>query len=136
MIQRPAHPVRNVVDSSAWLEYMTNGPNAAVFAPAIEATDDLVVPTISITEVFRWVLRERGESDALQLTAVMQQGLVVGLDAHLAASAAHEGLRHKLPLADSIILATARSYNAVLWTQDMDFEGVPNVEYHPKPKRS
>lgn len=101
MIQRPAHPVRNVVDSSAWLEYMMNGSNADVFAPAIEATDDLVVPTISITEVFRWVLRERGESDALQLTAVMQQGLVVDLDAHLAASAAREGLMHKLPLADS-----------------------------------
>jgi predicted nucleic acid-binding protein len=130
MIQRPAHPVRNVVDSSAWLAYFTNEPNAAVFAPAIEATAGLVVPTISITEVFRWVLRERGESDALQITAVVE------LDAHLAVSAAHEGLRHKLPLADSILLATARSYNAVLWPQDVDFEGIPNVEYHPKPKRS
>lgn len=136
MIQRPAHPVHNVVDSSAWLEYFTNGPNAGVFAPAIEATAELVVPTISITEVFRWVLRERGESSALQITAVMQQGLVAELDAPLAVAAAQVGLRYKLPLADSIILATARSYDAVLWTQDVDFEGIPNVEYHPKSKRS
>lgn len=134
MIQRPTTPTFNVVDTSAWLEYMTGGPNAGVFASPIEATERLVVPSISILEVFRWVLRERGEGDALQMAAVMQQGKVVDLDAHLALTAARLGLQHKLPLADSVILATARTYNAVLWTQDADFEGIPHVEYRGKVK--
>lgn len=134
MIQRPPSPIRNVVDTSGWLEYMANGPNAPVFAPALEAPDRLIVPTISILEVFRWVLRERGESDALQLTAAMHQGIVVDLDAPLALSAAKLGLQYRLPLADSVILATAREYDAVLWTQDADFDGIPNVEYRPKVK--
>lgn len=132
MIQRPAAPTHNVVDTSGWLEYMTNGPNASEFGPALSALDRLIVPTISMAEVFRWVLRERGESDALQLAAGMQQGIVVELDGHIALAAAKLGLQHKLPMADSIILATAREYNAVLWTQDRHFEGIPNVEYRPK----
>jgi predicted nucleic acid-binding protein len=136
VIQPATVPVRNAVDTSGWLEYMTNGPNASLFAPAIEATDHLVVPTISVLEVFRWVLRERGESDALQATALMQQGIVVDLDATLALKAAKLGLTHKLPLADSVIYATAREYNAVLWTQDAHFDGLPDVEYHPKVKPS
>ncbi|HEY0020488.1 MAG TPA: type II toxin-antitoxin system VapC family toxin [Longimicrobium sp.] len=132
MIHPATAPVRNVVDTSGWLEYMTNGPNSNLFAPAIEDTDTLVVPTVSVLEVFRWVLRERGESDALQATAMMQQGIVVDLDAALALKAAKLGHTHKLPLADSVIYATAREYNAVLWTQDGHFAGLADVEYHPK----
>ena len=105
MIQPAASPVRNLVDTSGWLEYMTNGPNSDLFASAIEDTHYLVVPTISILEVFRWVLRERGESDALQATAMMQQGSVVDLDAALALKAAKLGNTLKLPLADSVIYA-------------------------------
>ncbi|HEY7769730.1 MAG TPA: type II toxin-antitoxin system VapC family toxin [Longimicrobium sp.] len=120
------------MDSSGWLEYMTNGPNASAFAPSIEDMDRLVVPTISVSEVFRWVLRERGESDGLQAAALMQQGIVVELDSSLAMSAAKLGLAHKLPLADSVILATARAYGATLWTQDADFGGLPDVKFIPK----
>lgn len=129
MIQRAGH---NVVDTSAWLEYLVGSPNAAVFAPAIEDEDHLVVPTMVMVEVFRWVARERGEADALQAIALLQQGRVVDLDAVLAVEAARVGLLHKLPLADSIIFATAQVHGAVLWTQDAHFAGLPDVQYHPK----
>lgn len=122
----------NVVDSSGWLEYLAEGPNAGFFEPAIEATDDLVVPTLSILEVFKWVLRERGEGDALQAAALMQQGHVVSLDSALAISAAKFGSDHRLPLADSVIFATARAFQADLWTQDAHFDGLPGVRYMPK----
>ncbi|MBW3573205.1 MAG: type II toxin-antitoxin system VapC family toxin [Gemmatimonadetes bacterium] len=124
--------MHNVVDTSGWLEYMTNGPLSNLFAPAVENTHLLIVPTVSVLEVFRWVLRERGESDALRATAMMQQGVVVDLDAALALKAAKLGNALKLPLADSVIYATAREFNAVLWTQDAHFAGLPGVEYHPK----
>jgi predicted nucleic acid-binding protein len=90
-------------------------------------------PTLSILEVCKWVLRERGEGDALQAAALMQQGHVVALDPALAISAAKLGMDHKLPLADSVIFATARAYNADLWTQDAHFEGLPGVRYRAKP---
>ena len=98
----------NVVDSSAWLEYFVNGSNAGFFAGAIEATDELVVPSLTLYEVFKRVLQQRGENDALQAVAVMQQGIVVDLDARLALSAARISLQIKLPMADSIVLAAAR----------------------------
>src|SRR5436853_3462597 len=113
----------NVVDSSGWLEYFANGPNADFFAPAIEDTSNLIVPSISIFEVFKRVLQQRGESDALQAAALMQQGRVINLDISLALEAARISDAHKLPLADSIIFATAQVHNAILWTQDGDFEG-------------
>jgi predicted nucleic acid-binding protein len=119
----------NVIDSSAWLEYFANGPNAGYFAAAIEATDELVVPTITILEVFRRVHQQRGEGPALQAVALMQQGQVVELMAALALTAAALGLEHTLPLADSVVFATARHHEAVLWTQDADFEGLPHVRY-------
>ena len=119
----------NVVDSSGWLEYFANGPNADFFAPAIEDMGRLIVPSVSILEVFKRVLQQRGESDALQAVAVMQQGQVVDLDTTLALRAGKVGVALKLPLADSIILATAQVYGAVLWTQDADFDGLPDVKY-------
>lgn len=125
-------PTRNVVDSSGWLEYLADAPNAEFFAPAIENTEQLVVPSLSLLEVFTWVLRERGEDAALQAAALMQQGEVVDLDVALSIRAATLGLTHKLPLADSVMLATAQAYEAVLWTQDRDFEGVDGVRYRPK----
>jgi predicted nucleic acid-binding protein len=126
-------PRRAVVDTCGWLEYLTDGPNADFFAPAIERTNRLVVPTISLMEVFKWVMRERGEEAALQATALMQQGTVAGLDAPVALFAARVGIEERLPLADSIMLGTARAYDALLWTQDADFEGKYAVEYRPKP---
>ena len=122
----------NLVDSSAWLEYFAGGRNAGFFAPAIEAVGKLVVPTVVLLEVFKRVRQQRGVGDALQVTAVMQQGNVVDLDAPLAISAAELGLAHRLPLADSVILATARRERAVIWTQDADFDGLEGVRYRPK----
>lgn len=131
-----AKSTRNVVDSSGWLEYLAEGPNAEFFAPAIEDPEHLLVPTLSVLEVFKWVLRERGEDAALQVAALMQQGHSVELDAALAVQAAKLGADHKLPLADSVMLATAQAFGAVLWTQDADFEGLPGVNYTPKHPRT
>jgi predicted nucleic acid-binding protein len=119
----------NVVDSSGWLEYFGNGPNAAFFAKAIERTSDLLVPTVSLYEVFKRVLQQRGEGDALQAVAAMQQGLVAELSGTVALSAARISVDLGLPMADSIMLSTARAYDAAFWTQDSDFEGVPGVNY-------
>lgn len=122
----------NVVDSSGWLEYFADGPNADFFAPAIENTVDLVVPSISIYEVFKKVLQQREESSALQAIAVMQQGFLVDMDTNIALNAAKLSIEHDLPMADSIILATAQSYDATLWTQDSDFAKIDRVKYVDK----
>jgi predicted nucleic acid-binding protein len=119
----------NVVDSSAWLEYFANGPNAEFFAAAIEKATELLVPSLTLYEVFKRVLQQRDEGTALQAIAVMQQGAVVDLDAPLALEAARLSVELRLPLADSMILATARSHAAILWTQDADFKGIAGVEY-------
>lgn len=125
----------NLVDSSGWLEYFANDANAGHFAPAIERTADLVVPTVGLYEVFKAVLRQRGESEALNAVAVMHQGLIVELTAAIALAAARLSLELKLPLADSIILATARAHNATLWSQDEDFANIPGVRYFRKRTR-
>ncbi len=124
----------NVVDSSAWLEYFADGPNAGFFAPAIEATEELIVPSIALLEVFKRLLQQRSESEALQAAAIMRQGKIVDLDGTLALSAAKVGVTNKLPLADSIILATACRFDATVWTQDEDFDGLPGVKYRSKKK--
>jgi predicted nucleic acid-binding protein len=126
----------NVVDSSAWLEYFADGPNAGFFAAAIENTEDLVVPSICLLEVFKRVYQQRGEGPALQAVALMQQGRVADLDGALALAAGNLGADVKLALADSVVLATARYFDAELWTQDEDFEGLPKVHYRAKPKRT
>ena len=126
---------RNVVDSSAWLAYLADEDAAAQFATAIEDTANLVVPAICILEVFKIVARQRGEADATQAAALMLQGTVVDLDATLAMAAARIGLAHHLPLADSVVYATAQQTGAVLWTQDADFSGLPDVRYVQKSDR-
>ena len=122
----------NVVDSSAWLEYFANGPNAPFFAEAIEDPDRLVVPTLTLYEVFKRVLQQTDESKALHVIAMMQQGTVVDLNSTLALSAAKISIEHHLPMADSVIFATARSYDATLWTQDEDFKELDGVRYQKK----
>jgi predicted nucleic acid-binding protein len=121
----------NVVDSSAWLEYFANGPNAGFFARPIEAIDELVVPSLTIYEVFKRVLQQRDEGSALGAIAVMQQGAVIDLDTRLAMNAARVSIDMKLPMADSVVLATARLHGATLWTQDADFSKIPGVRYRP-----
>lgn len=119
----------NVVDSSGWLEYFADGPNTRFFSAAIESTKELVVPTISLYEVFKRVFQQRGESPALQAIALMQQGMVVELSAPIALAAARLSAQEQIPMTDSIMLATARLHSAILWTQDADFEKVPDVKY-------
>jgi toxin FitB len=123
----------NVVDSSAWLEYFADGPHATAFAAAIGRPRDLVVPTLTLYEVFKGVCQQRGERDALLTVAQMHQGLVVDLTAELAVSAARLAIGIGLPMADSIMLATSRAYGATLWTQDAHFEGLAGVRFIPPP---
>ena len=122
----------NVVDSSGWLEFFADAPNADFFAPVLLDSATLIVPTISIFEVFKRVLRQRNEHAALQAIALMQQGTVVDLDVSLSLEAASLSCHLKLPLADSIIYATARRYNAEFWTQDEHFCVIGGVHYISK----
>ena len=119
----------NVVDSCAWLEYFADGPNASFFGEAVEDVEKLVVPTLSLYEVFKRILQQRDENDALLAIAVMHQGTVVELGGGLAVSAARLSVETRLPMADSVMLATAREYEATLWTQDSDFKGMTGVRF-------
>jgi len=122
----------NVVDSSAWLEYFADGPNAGVFAPAIEATRSLLVPSLSIYEVFKVICLQRSEDEGLRAVAAMEQGMLVDLDGPTALEAARLSIHHRMAMADCIMLATSMRNSAVLWTQDADFEGIAGVRYTPK----
>ena len=122
----------NVVDSSGWLEYFADGANADSFAKAIENTAELVVPSINLYEVFKRMMQQRGEGAALEAVSVMMQGKVIDLDSTLALSAAKISTELQIPMADSIMLATARMHEATLWTQDADFEGMEGVKYISK----
>ena len=122
----------NLVDSSGWIEYFTDGPNGGIFADPLSDESRLVVPTVSMYEVFRVVLRERGEDDALRVAALMGRGREIPLSSALALEAARLAHEGQLAMADGIILATARVTGATLWTQDSDFAGIPNVRHVPK----
>lgn len=122
-----------VVDSSGWIEYFVDGPNAYRFAEAIESTEDLIIPTIILTEVYRWMLRNSSESNTLTVLAMMKQGKVVDLDAFHAVASAEISHKHRLPLADGIIYTTAVQCNAELITQDADLKGLDGVIYIPHP---
>ncbi len=122
----------NIVDSCAWLAYFADEPNAKHFQSALKDTELLVVPVITIYEVFKVVLRESGEHDALQAVAAMQKGTTADLTVNLSIAASKLSLSHNLPMADSIIFATAQEFGAKIWTQDSDFEKIPGVKYYPK----
>jgi toxin FitB len=122
----------NVVDSSGWLEYFTDGPNAKHFAPVVKLPGQLVVPTVTLYEVFKVVLRESDENAALQACAALQKGTVIDLTPRLALAAGKLSLLHALPMADAVILATAREQGATLWTQDVHFKQIDGVRYFPK----
>ncbi len=121
----------NIIDSSGWLAYFADEPNAKHFLNPLKDTASLIVPTITIYEVFKVVLRESNENDALQAAAAMQKGTVVDLTANLAISASKLSIEQGLPMADSIILATAKAFDAIVWTQDSDFANIAGVKYFP-----
>lgn len=118
----------NIVDSSGWLEYFADGPKASAFEKMLQNTTDLIVPTICLYEVFKVVLRERGEDEALQAIALMKQAQVVTLTEEIAITAAKISADHKIPMADSIIMATSRTYEATVWTMDKDFKKFKEVK--------
>jgi len=122
----------NIVDSSGWLAYFADEPNAKHFLLPLNDTASLVVPTVTIYEVFKVVLRESSENDALQAAVAMRKGRVVDLSASRAIAASKLSLEHNLPMADSIILATAKEFEATIWTQDSDFKNIDDVKYFPK----
>ena len=122
----------NVVDSSGWLEYFADGKNADFFAPAIENTDELVVPTVSLFEVFKRMRQQKGDETTLQAVTAMMQGQVVELNSTLALNAAKLSGDLQIPMADSMILATAQVFDAELWTQDSYLKGIEKVRYIEK----
>ena len=121
----------NIVDSSGWLEYFADGPNAKRYEGPLSELSSLVVPVITIYEVFKVVLRESSGNSALQAVAAMQRGRVIGVSAILALEASRLSLRLDLAMADSLILATARANGCVIWTQDSDFQSIEGVRYFP-----
>jgi predicted nucleic acid-binding protein len=122
----------NLVDSSGWLEYFANGKNAEFFAPIIEDNDNLIVSTINIYEVFKKILIEKDENSAIQAIGLMQQGKVIDISAGIAIHGARMSHDLKIPMADSLILASAKHYDAILWTEDADFKGMEGVKYFKK----
>jgi predicted nucleic acid-binding protein len=122
----------NVVDSSGWVEYFTKGSNAKFFIPPVQDVENLLVPSICIYEVFKRLMQDLGEENALQAAGIMSYGEVVELDSKIAIDAAQISLALKLAMADSIIIATAREFDAVLWTQDAHFKGMGGVKYIEK----
>lgn len=125
---RTGRPARILLDSSCWLEWLADTPRARLLEPAFERPQDLIVPTIVIYEVTKKLRREAGDDVAWQALSLMQQGLVVGIDQHLAVAATGNGL----PMADSLIYATAQQQAAELWTQDSHFKGLPGVRWLSK----
>jgi predicted nucleic acid-binding protein len=125
----------NVVDSSGWIEYLAGGPNASFFGRPIEGNEPLLVPSLSLFEVYRHMLRHIGRDDALNVVAAMRRGTIVDLDDRLALEAAELSAESRLAMADSILLATARAHDADFWTQDADFEGIEGVQYREAGKR-
>jgi len=122
----------NIVDSSGWLAYFADEPNAKHFLTPLSDSALLIVPTLTIYEVFKVILRETSENEALHAAVAMQKGTVVDLTTPLAIAASKLSLEHNLPMADSIILATAQEFKAILWTQDSDFKNMKNVKYFPR----
>lgn len=122
----------NVVDTSGWLEYFEGGQNARKFSVPIKELEELIVPTICIYEISKVILRESDENHLLQALAAIQKGQIVDLTSSISTAAAKLSLKYKLPMADSIIYTTAKQYNATLWTQDIDFKGLPDVNYIQK----
>ena len=122
----------NLVDSSGWLEYLADSKNAKLFAPAIEKTDELIVSTINIYEVYKKILLEKDENTAIQVIGLMQQAKVIVVNSSIAIQAAKLSYEQKIPMADSIIYITAKQNNGIVWTQDSDFKDLDDVKYFKK----
>lgn len=121
-----------LVDSCGWLEFFADGPNADFYARALQEPEKLVVSSVCLLEVFKSITRQGGEEKALVAVAAMLRGRVVSLDTSLSLSAARQGIALRLPLADSVIYATARAFRATILTQDEHFRGLSGVSFPGK----
>jgi toxin FitB len=119
----------NLVDTSGWIEYFFDGPNASFFSGPIEAIEELIVPTVCVYETFKKINLVADASRALRAVAQMQQASVISLTADVALRASLISIQHKLPTADSLIYATAVTAGATVWTQDEHFRGLPHVNF-------
>lgn len=122
----------NIVDTSGWLECFSDGPNADKFLVPLQDSSSLIVPVITIYEVFKIVLRECSENKALQAIAAMEKGQVIELTTGIAMAASKLSIQYNLPMADSLILSTAQLHGCTIWTQDSDFKNIPGVKFFPK----
>ena len=120
-----------LVDSSCWIDYFTGQSKSDYYSAAIVDTDNLIVPTVCLYEVYKKILIERGKREALRAVAAMRVGNIVGLDVDLAIQAAGISREHGIPMADSIIYATAKQARAQLITKDSHFKGLSGVRYVP-----
>ena len=122
-----------VVDSCGWVERFAGSPLGELYGAAMQDPGEMLVPAVCLTEVFRLLAREAGEPAALVGSGVMQQARVVALDAELAIGAARAGQAFRLPLADSVVYATAQAHGAEVWTHDEHFRGLPGVRFLEAP---
>jgi predicted nucleic acid-binding protein len=124
----------NVVDSSGWVEYLQDSPRADLFALAIEQRDRLIVPVIALHEVHKILSRKLPEIAVQQALDVMRLGRVVELTDRRAIAASVIAIKHKLAMADAVMYSIALEHKATFWTQDVDYQGLPEVQYFDKPK--
>ena len=122
----------NVVDSSGWLEYFTDGANAGAFKAIIGDEAHLIVPTVCLYEVFKITLNRIGEEEAVRIVGLMSFGQMIDFDREVALVAASISTQYKLAMADSVIYAIAQMHHATLWTQDAHFKNLPGVQYIEK----
>ena len=122
----------NVVDSSGWIEYFIDTANADNFAPAIEKTALLIVPTLSFFEVHRYLSRNADDERRDECLDVMRRGTVIELTTARAIAASSMAQKHRLAMADAVMYSIAREFNATFWTQDVDYKDLPGVAFHAK----
>ena len=118
-----------VLDSSCWLEVFDGGARAALFEAVAAEPEKLIVPVTTLYEVFKYLARVKGAESATRAALYMQRGRVIDLDSSIVLAAAGNGL----PMADSLIYATAQAHEAMVWTQDAHFDGLTGVRYFRKP---
>jgi predicted nucleic acid-binding protein len=127
-LQRPGKSGPVVLDSSCWIEYFRDTARADFFAELADTPEQLIVPVITVYEVTKKFRRELDAGIAASADLVMRRGKVVAIDLPLVRLA----ITYDLPLADSLIYATAQLHNATLWTQDAHFDGKAGVRYFGK----
>ena len=123
----------NVVDSSGWIEFFLAGPSGPLFKPVIEQRDKLLVPVIALYEVHKILSRKMPADVVASCLNVMRLGRVLDLTDRRAIAAADVAIRHRLAMANAVMYAMALEHKATFWTQDVDYQGLPSVNFFPKP---